>query len=548
MLGLLLIGLIAGFATALSPCILPVLPIVLAGSAAGGPRRPYAIVAGLVATFTLSVLFATWFLDLLGLPSTFLHDLAIALLFVVAAALLVPEIGVALERPLMRLTRRPGGDLGGGLLLGASLGLVMVPCAGPVLAAISVVAASRDVGIETLALTLAYAIGIAVPLLAFALGGRQATHLTFIRTHAVAVRRVFGAVIGATALALVFHVDRHFTTAVPGYTKAVQDHIEGSAFAKRELARLTGARHGPGTKQANTLADLGAAPPFTQVTEWLNTPDGKPLALESLRGHVVLVNFWTYTCVNCLRELPHLVSWDAAYRKRGLVVVGVHTPEFAFEHDVGNVRSAVSDLGVRYPVAIDDDYGTWNAYANQYWPATYLVDKRGRVRYVHFGESEYDRTENVIRTLLGVGSSPMAGAVPDLTPTQPQTPETYLGWRRLSADYAGSPIEEGKLARYVFPPTLAFNGYAYGGQWRVGPEQILAGRNARIRMHFVASLTHLVLTGHGSVDVRVDGKHVRSVKVNGDRLYTLLGRNDPHEGLLELRLTPGIGAYAFTFG
>ena len=180
----------------------------------------------------------------------------------------------------MRLTRRPGGDLGGGLLLGASLGLVMVPCAGPVLAAISVVAASRDVGIETLALTLAYALGIAVPLLAFALGGRQATHLTFIRTHAVAVRRVFGAVIGATALALVFNVDRQFTTAVPGYTKAVQDHIEGSALAKRELAKLTGAKHGPGTKQTNTLADLGAAPPFSQVTEWLNTPDGKPLALR----------------------------------------------------------------------------------------------------------------------------------------------------------------------------------------------------------------------------------------------------------------------------
>ncbi len=546
--GLLVIGLIAGLATALSPCILPVLPIVLAGSAAGGPRRPYAIVAGLVATFTLSVLFATWFLELLGLPSTFLHDLAIALLFVVAAALLVPELGAALERPLMRLTRRPGGDLGGGLLLGASLGLVMVPCAGPVLAAITVVAASRSVGTETLALTLAYAVGIAVPLLAFALGGRQATHLTFIRAHAVTVRRVLGAVIGATALALVFHVDRHLTTVVPGYTKAVQDRIEGSGFAKRELAKLTGATHGPGTKQANALGDLGAAPPFTKVTQWLNTPGDKPLTLAGLRGHVVLVSFWTYTCVNCLRELPHLESWDAAYRKRGLVVVGVHTPEFAFEHDVGNVRGAVSDLGVRYPVAIDDDYGTWNAYANQYWPATYLVDKSRRVRYVHFGEGEYGRTENVIRTLLGTGASPMAHVVPDLTPTTAQTPETYLGWQRLSADYVGSPIEEGKLARYVFPPRLAFNGYAYGGQWRVGPEQILAGRNARLRMHYFAPLTHLVLTGEGSVDVLVDGKHVRRVKVDGDRLYTLLGRSDPHQGVLELRVTPGVGAYTFTFG
>ena len=387
-----------------------------------------------------------------------------------------------------------------------------------------------------------------MPLLAFALGGRQATHLTFIRKHAVAVRRVFGAIIGATALALTFHVDRHFTTAIPGYTKAVQDRVEGSAFARRRLAKLTGATTGPGTKQENTLADLGAAPAFTKITRWVNTPDGKPLTLQGLRGHVVLVSFWTYTCVNCLRELPHLESWDAAYRKLGLVVVGVHTPEFAFEHDVGNVRSAVSDLGVRYPVAIDDDYGTWNAYANQYWPATYLVDKSGRVRYVHFGEGEYDRTEHVIRTLLAAAAAPMAGAVADLTPTQPQTPETYLGWQRLSADYAGSPIEEGKVARYVLPPTLAINGYAYGGQWRVGSEQIVAGRNARIRFHFYAPLVHLVLTGHGFVDVSVDGKHVRRVKVSGDRLYTLLGRRDPHQGLLELRLTPGLGAYAFTFG
>jgi cytochrome c biogenesis protein CcdA/thiol-disulfide isomerase/thioredoxin len=547
--GLLVIGFVAGLVTALSPCILPVLPIVLAGSAAGGPRRPYAIVAGLVATFTLSVLFATWLLDRLGLPSTLLHDLAIALLFVVAIALIVPEVGVALERPLSRLTRLPGGDLGGGVLLGASLGLVTVPCAGPVLAAITVVAASRDVGLETALLTCSYAVGIALPLLLFALGGRQASHLTFVRSHAVAVRRALGVVIGATALALALHVDRHFTTAVPGYTQAVQDRVEGSAFARRELAKLTGTTHGPGTSRENTLDDFGAAPPFTGISAWLNTPGDEPLTTKSLRGHPVLVNFWTYTCVNCLRELPHLVSWYAAYRRLGLVVVGVHTPEFAFEHDVGNVRSAVADLGIHYPVAVDNDYGTWNAYANQYWPASYLLDDSGHVRYVHFGEGEYGRTERAIRRLLTAPSSlRMSRTVPDRTPNAPQTPETYLGWQRLSADYAGSPIEEGRLARYVLPPTLAVNGYAYGGRWQVEPERIVAGENARIRIRFQAPSVHLVLAGRGIVDVRVDGHDVRRVTVREDRLYTLLGGAHPHAGLLELRLSPRLAAYAFTFG
>ena len=549
MLGLLVIGFLAGLVTALSPCILPVLPVVLAGSAAGGPRRPYAIVAGLVATFSLSVLFAAWLLDRLGLPLDLLRNVALALLFLVAATLLFPQLGAILERPLSRLSRRRQGDLGGGLVLGASLGLVMVPCAGPVLAAISVVAASREFDVEALALTFAYAMGIAVPLLLFALGGRQAAHLSFIRRHALGVRRALGVVIAATALALALNVDRHFTTIVPGYTRTAQDTIEGSGFAKRRLATLADASTGPGTETTNALDDFGPAPEFAGITTWLNTPGGRELTLDDLRGRVVLVNFWTYTCVNCLRELPHLKAWDEAYRPQGLTIVGVHAPEFAFEHVVSNVRGAVRDLGIRYAVPIDNDFGTWNAWANRYWPANYLIDRTGHVRYVHFGEGEYDRTEGAIRTLLAASkATPSAEAIPDRTPTQGQTPETYLGWERLSPAYAGSPIEEGRFAGYTMPPNLAADGYAYGGRWKVEPERIVAGPGARLRIRYAGNRVHLVMTGNGTVDVSVDGHHVRRMRINGDRLYTLLDADDPHEGLLELRFSPGVAGYAFTFG
>jgi cytochrome c biogenesis protein CcdA/thiol-disulfide isomerase/thioredoxin len=546
MLVLLGIGFLAGLITALSPCVLPILPVVLAGSAAGGPRRPYAIVAGLVTTFTLSVLFAAWVLDLLGLPLDILRNVALGLLFLVAATLLFPRVGMWVERPFLRFTRRRGSDVGGGFLLGASLGLVMVPCAGPVLAAVAVIAATHRIGVEALLLTLVYAIGFALPVLLFALGGRWASRLTVLRAHALGLRRALGVVVAATALAIALQVDRHFTTAVPGYTRAFQSSIEDSAAARKALGTLTKAGSGPGSA-AKKLDDYGRAPNFKGVSLWLNTQGGRPLSIQDLRGKVVLVTFWTYTCVNCLRELPHVKAWYAAYHRRGFVVVGVHSPEFAFEHVPSNVRQAVRDLGVRYPVALDNDFGTWNAYSNRYWPANYLVDRRGRVRYTHFGEGEYDRTERAIRTLLAA-RVPMAKAVPDTTPRGVQTPETYLGWERLPPTYGGSPIVEGQLARYDFPPTLPLDAFAYGGRWRVEPERIVAGPGARLRFHVVARLVHLVLSGRGAVDVFVDARRVRRVRVEENRLYTIadLGRTADH--VLELRFSPGLAAYAFTFG
>ncbi len=325
MLILLAIGFVAGIVTALSPCVLPVLPIVLAGGATG--RRPLAIVAGIVVSFTVFTLFAAWLLDLLGLPQDLLRNLAIALLLLVALTLLVPQVGELLARPLQALTRRGSGDLGGGFFLGASLGLVFVPCAGPVLAAVTVIAAKREVGFDGLLLTVSYAIGAALPMLAIAFAGQRAARA--FRARAETVRRGAGVLVAAAAIAIALGVDQELQTAIPGYTESLQERFERSSAAQRELGELTGARAPKATgEKASGLEDYGPAPEFRGLAGWLNS---KPLTIENLRGRVVLIDFWTYSCINCLRTLPHIREWDDRYRAAGLTIVGVHTPEFAFE-------------------------------------------------------------------------------------------------------------------------------------------------------------------------------------------------------------------------
>jgi cytochrome c biogenesis protein CcdA/thiol-disulfide isomerase/thioredoxin len=546
------IAFLAGVITAISPCVLPVLPILLAGSATGGRRRPFAIVAGLTVSFFTFTLFAAWVLDTLGLPKDLLRNIGIALLFLLSAALIVPRLGDLLERPFLRFGRFGGHDAHGGFLLGASLGLVFVPCAGPVLTVITVKAASLDFGWRTIVLTAAYSLGAAAVMLAVAVGGQRAAERTkAFRAHAPQVRMALGVVMGLAALAITFNLDREAQTALNDYTGWFQSRIEKNAYAQRELGRLTGAGSGVArAAQEPDLDDYGPAPEFRGIAHWLNTREERPLTIRGLRGKVVLIDFWTYSCINCLRTLPYLEAWYRTYRKDGFVIVGVHTPEFAFEHELSNVRDQSAKLGVRYPVALDNDYGTWNAYANQYWPAEYLIDRRGHVRHAHFGEGEYDRTERYIRQLLEERGMalPKALDLPDRTPRGHRTPETYLGWGRLAITYTGDPISEDRLARYRLAETLDKDGYSYGGSWRVENERIVAGPEARLRLRFVARKVHLVLGGRGRVTALVDGKPERTVRVTADRLYTLVDRTKMSEGLLELRFTPGVEAYAFTFG
>jgi cytochrome c biogenesis protein CcdA/thiol-disulfide isomerase/thioredoxin len=543
---LLGIAFAAGIITAISPCVLPVLPILLAGSATSTDRRrPFAIVAGLVLSFTTFTLAGAALLSALGLPADVLRNIAIVALLVLAASLLSQRVAWLLERPFLFLIRRRVGQDSNGLVVGLSVGLVFVPCAGPVLAAVTALAASGEITFRIVFVTTAYALGAALPMLAIAIGGQRLTSgMKVVRTHAAAARQVAGAVIGATAIAIAFGADQRFTTALPGYTTALQDRIEGTSSAREELAKLSGV----GDAAAATTS-TPRAPDFRGITQWLNTPGGKPLTLAELRGRVVLVDFWTYSCINCLRTLPHLEAWDAAYRKAGLTIVGVHSPEFAFERVPSNVRSATHRLRVRYPVALDNDFATWRAYSNDYWPAEYLIDKTGRIRHEHFGEGNYGETESVIRRLLGEHVRARRTSVADDTPGQITSPESYLGYARLER-LANTGVRLDAESTYVFPPkALAQDALAYAGRWKVEPSRIVAGRDARLRLRFQANRIFLVLAGAGRVTPSIDGRRLPVVRVSGTpRLYTVARVPKFTRGLLELRFSPGLAGYAFTFG
>jgi thiol-disulfide isomerase/thioredoxin len=416
------------------------------------------------------------------------------------------------------------------------------------------------VGWRAIVLTTAYSLGAAVPMLGIAYGGKAV--MDRLRPHAQTLRLVLGVAVAATALAIAFNLDRHAQTAVPDYVVAIQDRVERSDRAERELARVRGATR----EAAPGLEDYGEAPTFVGINQWLNTPGERPLSFPGLRGKVVLLDFWTYSCINCLRTLPYIKAWDRTYRSQGLQIVGVHTPEFAFEHEEDNVRAAIKRLGVRYAVAMDNDFGTWDAYRNRYWPAKYLIDAEGEVRYVHFGEGSYAETETAIRSLLAeagdreLGTGADAGRAEVAAPGL-RTPETYLGSER--AEGFVEPPRPG-VADYTAPDpgSLALNRLAYGGRWRVDGESATAVDHGTISLAFQARRVFLVLGAErdpAEVEVLLDGEplagagageDVRAgrVMVNGQRLYRLVDLPEATRGTLELRFEPGVTGYAFTFG
>jgi cytochrome c biogenesis protein CcdA/thiol-disulfide isomerase/thioredoxin len=542
------IAFVAGMVTAISPCVLPVLPIVFAGSATGGPRRPYAIVAGLVVSFTAFTLAASALLSALGLPQDLLRNIAIAFVLILGIGLLVPRVGELLERPFLALGRRRPDGTRGGFALGISLGLLFTPCAGPVIAAVAAVAATERFTVSAVVVTLAYAAGAGAVLLGLAILGRRGLQLPGLKARAPLIRRVLGAVVVGAAIVMAVGLDTRLATRVPGYTQALQG-LEESAAAATRIRSLVGARE-PVAGETDDLEDFGPAPDFRGISQWFNS---EPLSLAGLRGKVVLIDFWTYSCVNCLRTLPYLTRWDETYRNEGLVIVGVHTPEFAFEREPDNVGRAIEELGIDYPVALDPAYATWNAWGNQYWPSEYFVDRQGHVRYAHFGEGAYEEKEAVIRELLAEPGlpPPVFGQVFDRTPTEPQTPETYLGYARLDR-LVGSPIRVDAEGEYEFPGYLTEDSYALSGRWTIEEERAIAGERARLRLHYRGHDAFLVLGspgGDGTVRVTLDGVRTRTIRVTAHRLYELA--SSPGESryhLLELELSPGVEAYAFTFG
>ena len=562
-LTLIAVAAIAGLATFLSPCVLPVLPVVAAASTTGGRRRPLGIAAGLAVAFVVFTLLASRVLAALGLPQNLLRNIAIGLLAVAGVALLVPELGEALGRAFQPLAARAGGRLAqgdgfwSGVALGAGLALVWTPCAGPILAAVTALSAERRISAELVAITVAYAAGATLPLFGLALlGHRAGGYLSGVRRGGLVVRRVSGAVLIAAAYLFTTDIPTQLAAAAPGYVSSIQK-VERSHGVTGDLRHLTAsAANAPAAVAAGSspdrLRNYGPAPDFAKITKWINTPGSRPLTLPRLRGKVVLVDFWTYSCVNCIRTLPYLKAWYARYHRDGLVIVGVHTPEFAFEHVVSNVQRAVREHGIRYPVAVDDRYGTWDAWANQYWPADYLIDRNGDVRDAHFGEGGYTQTQGDIRKLLGQkASGPMAQAKGAITPsTQVETPETYLGTYRAQA-YTQA-LQPNTDDDYGAPAAVPTNAVELAGHWRVESHQIVAGAGAKLLFEYVAPRIYLVAappkTGPVTLGVSVDGSPNAAVRVPDDDLYQLahMPTAGPHK--LVLSVPTGTSLYSFTFG
>lgn len=576
MLVLIAFAVLAGAGTALSPCVLPVLPALLSASGSGGRRRPLGIVLGLTVTFTITIVGVAKVAGGVGLGSDPLRAISVVVLVLFGLAVAIPRLGAIVERPLAGLSRlgprKRGDGFASGLLVGGALGFVYTPCAGPILAAVISVSAASG---RQVAVGLAYAAGSAAVLLALALGGRRVVDRLRAAGRGQTLQRTLGGVMILTGVVIATQLDvkldqqiaKHIPnvslTAGLEQTHAVASRLDDLRGPSR-FAQTTA----PPAKAAADLPKLAPAPEFTGTQRWFNTPGDKPLTLKSLRGRVVLVDFWTYTCINCLRTLPYLEAWDARYRKAGLTIVGVHTPEFSFEHDAGNVAGAIKELGIRYPVAQDNNMATWNAWGNQYWPAEFLIDAQGQVRTAHFGEGDYDTTEQNIRALLEEAGRPAAAAAatPDvrpagaITPSRQATPETYLGSARAQGWEPHNP-QDGTRAYAAPSQPLGLNAFSYAGTWTINPEQAIAGPNARIDANVEAKDIYVVLSpptphGRGTVAVQIDGHpaangvDVRNgtITVTSQRLYTLAALPTDGRHRLELAFGPGTRGFSFTFG
>jgi|HubBroStandDraft_2_1064218.scaffolds.fasta_scaffold00029_41 cytochrome c biogenesis protein CcdA/thiol-disulfide isomerase/thioredoxin len=596
MLVLLTFAVLAGAGTALSPCALPVLPALLSAGGVGGRRRPLGIVLGLSITFTVTVVGLANVVDGVGLGDDPLRDVAVVVLLVFGLALLMPDVAARIEAPLSRLARfgpRTAGDgFGSGLLVGGALGFVYTPCASPILAAVISVSAASG---KTIAIGLAYAAGSAIVLLALALGGRRVFDRVRRAGRGPMLQRALGAIMILTAIAIITNLDVNFDqfvaekipdvnlTASLECSKTVTSRLDQITGHKAKFVAANGSSdcEGSGTTKVDPVAHnasqatllaaahklpvLGTAPEFTETQDWFNTPGNRPLTLASLRGRVVLVDFWTYTCINCIRTLPYLKAWNAAYAKDGLTIVGVEAPEFQFEKNAANVANAIGQFGLRYPVVQDNNMGTWNAYGNEYWPADYLIDAKGQVRYATFGEGSYEETETAIRALLAeAGYQVGAKSHPTdvIAPSEIATPETYMGTLRAQGWTDGP---ETGTHDYGPPPSgaLPLNDFAYSGTWDIASQPAEAISGAGVDMEFKAKNVYLVLSSPGErplpVQVLLDGRPIPAAEAGADvhdgvvtvrrqRLYWLVSLPDDQQHRLSLRFANGVTGYDFTFG
>ena len=573
MLSLALIGLLGGLITGISPCILPVLPVVFfSGTQSSGTQsaddgavavktkpevgRPYRVIGGLVLSFSLVTLVGSALLSLLHLPQDAIRWIALAALVAIGLGLIFPRFEQLLERPFARIPQKQITTRAGGFGLGLALGVLYVPCAGPVLAAIVVAGATANIGLPVVVLTVAFALGTAVPLLFFALAGQRVTQrISAFRRHQRQIRITAGIVTLLLAVALVFNLPAVLQRAIPDYTSSLQNKVGGDEQLQQKLGGIVNDQNkglANCTSGSEQLQNCGPAPDLRGINAWLNTPDDKPIDLKALRGKVVLIDFWAYSCINCQRAIPHVEGWYKAYQDHGFEVIGMHTPEYAFEKVTGNVKKGAADIGITYPIALDNSYSTWTNYRNKYWPAEYLIDASGVVRHVSFGEGDYDITEKLIRQLISTARPgvrlPPAVDAPDTTPAGGLTPETYFGVGKM-VNYAGGGVYDKGQANLTFPAALPNDTFALQGPWTLDYQGATADSDSSsIKLNYHAKNVYLVVGGTGNLTVTRDGK-TTTVPVSGPPTSRqIVGGKDVARGLLDVRLDKGLQAFSFTYG
>ena len=559
---LVVIGLLGGLITGISPCVLPVLPVILLSAGAQGARggggepdgglasrfHPYLVVTGLVVSFTVFTLLGSTLLSLLHLPQDLIRWVGIIMLALIGLGMMVPRVMEVLERPFARFQRFGGSkNPSNGFLLGLVLGAAYVPCAGPVLAAVAVAGATGRIGVDTVALALSFAVGTAIPLLAFALAGRGITErIRAFRNRQRAIRITAGVVMLGLSVALVLDAPAALQRRLPDYTASLQARTDELLHGDSSSGTCR-----PG---AATLGDCGPLPAIDGTVAWLNTPGNRPLTQKDRSGKVTLVDFFAYSCINCQRSIPGVEKLHQTYAEYGLQVIGVHSPEYAFEKEVDNVRGGVERLGITYPVAVDSNLTTWSNFNNHYWPAHYLADAQGNVRQTHVGEGGEATTEKHVRELLKQANpnvslpAPVFSEVDDDAGTDsPRTPETYLGSSRASG-FAQGALQKGRHS-FSFPSDLKADTFALDGTWKVDSQSIApADGPGRLRLSYRGKQVNLVVSGEGDLTWRVNGRthtaHVSGVP-NG---MELVRTDEVGSGVLELQASPGLELYSFTFG
>ena len=561
MVSLVLIGLLGGLITGISPCILPVLPVIFLSGGAQSARaqdedgapavsrwRPYLVVAGLVISFTTFTLLGSTLLNLLHLPQDVIRWAGIVLLALIGIGMIIPRVMEIMERPFARFQRSGSSNPTNGFLLGVVLGAAYVPCAGPVLAAVSVAGSTGRIGADTVTLALSFGLGTAIPLLGFALAGRGLTErLKAFRRRQRTVRVTAGAVMLALSVALVLDLPAALQRALPDYTASLQARTDSVLHGKTGVGE-----GGTCVDGADELAHCGQLPRIDGVNAWLNTPGEQPLADADRAGKVNLVDFWAYSCINCQRSIPGIQKLHETYGDLGLQVIGVHSPEYAFEKEVDNVRGGAADLGITYPVAVDSDLATWRSFDNHYWPAHYLADSKGELRQVKFGEGGEATTERLVRELLREANPDVQLPAPVFTDDEPavngpRTPETYLGSARAN-NIAGDRLSNG-TSSYSFPDKQASDTFSLDGRWNVSAQSISPeGGAARLRLRYQGKQVNLVASGEGDITYTTGGEK-RTVHVSGvPNSIELVSTEDTREGTLDLEASEGLSLYSFTFG